>query len=210
MIKDAKLISIFYRIGIIPKYTEVSCFLTGIIFLLLLVTNSVFRKEISYFFLLDEEYLVAIPLVVLVFILCLGISVYYAFFPKITPKIAKKIILFYVILINIFAGVYASLYLLENSQGLYIIFPIFNLFSAILLSILFRAGVIHENSISNKQAKISEIIFSLILILLLFILSQYVLDNYWAITFSLCLFYASNINEVINKILFKRLFVNNP
>jgi uncharacterized membrane protein YhdT len=185
------------KMGIIPKYTEVSLFLISLTFLLLLTIDASFRKELFnlIFGEIDEVTLLAPPLILAGLIL----STYHVFSRRLITKTEKQIMLAFAVSINFLAGTSAGIYILKQSKGLWIIFPILNIVSAFLLAILFRAEIIREDSILDKQAKKLEIFLGVILVSIIFFVSHFVFKNYWAITFSISTSYATNLNEIISK-----------
>ena len=178
-----------------PTYTEVVLFLTSLTLLLLLLLNNAFRQEVVVF-LFDSVKGVIVLLFLLVGFL---LSFYHAFSSKKMVQLEKDALLFFIIVINVLIGISAGIYVLEESQGSLIIFPVFNIATAALLWMSYKYNIVTTKSISSVQAKREEIILGSIMVFIIFFLSQYVFENFWAITFSICVFYATSINNVINK-----------
>jgi len=189
-----------YKIGLIPTFTEVALFLMSLTFLLLFFSNNLFAEEILNF-LLDDFDLEMIG-VVLFFIIGLGMSVYHSFSNKKVTRASKNFMLFFAVMINFMIGLAAGLYVLKVAKGFLVILPIINIINAFLLLTLMRVGKITTMSISDRQAKLREIIVGLIMVIIIFVLSQYFFHNYWATTFSLCVVYATNINDFVSRQLF--------
>ena len=191
--------NLLYRIKIIPKYTEVMLFLVTLVLVLLLITNSLFRRELfDLFFSVGGS--IFSGLVVLV--VGTFLSTYHIFSRRLMTRHEKQFMVAFAVFVNFIVGYFAGTYVLKELNGVWAIFPILNIASAALLLFLFRVNIIKEDSISDKQAKKSEIISGAILIFAIFIISQYMLGNYWAITFSICTSYATNLNQTLNKIFF--------
>ena len=87
-----------YKLGLIPTYTEVTLFLMGLTFLLLLFSNIVFLEEM-FNFLLDDFDLEMIG-VVIFFVIGLGMSIYHSFSNKKVTRASKNLMLFFAIIIN--------------------------------------------------------------------------------------------------------------
>lgn len=192
--------------GIIPEFTEITVFLTSftfLIFLFLLFFDDSFRNMISLF---QTELLIIIMLFAL---WSIYLSIKYIIPNRMLNKFEKKAVLAFSIFSNLIIGVYAGSYELHHSKGFLIVFPIFNIASAILLWIFFDMKIITIEWVSNKQARYRDIIIGVILVSIIFFISHSILKNYWAITFSICLFYATNINEFINKIFYKQRSIIN-
>jgi hypothetical protein len=191
------------EMGIVPKYTEITAYLISITFALLLITNSEFRGGISNF--LIEEMGVWSLLSGIAILIGVTLSIYNAFENRIITSGEKYLILFTIILINFFVAFYAGTYILERTQGWLVIFPLLNILNAAFLLFLFRIGAFTERSFSDQQAKREEVILGTIFLLIIFLISQYVFNNYWAITFSICLVYATNLLDLSDKIIIKNL-----
>jgi len=191
-----KINNFLNRTGILPRYTEVSLFLTAITVLLIIFTaDSVSRRDFLNRWLGDGDgrMLIAFGMIIAGMIF----SIYYAFSIKPMSRTGKSFLLFFAVFANALAGITAGEYALKNSTGIFTIFPILNIISAFILLFLFRSGFINTSSILERQAKKFEIIAGSIIVICLFFISQYIFHNFWAITFSFCVFYATNINEIV-------------
>lgn len=186
---------------LLPKYTEIDLFLLSLIIFLSFISDQSFRESVimAFFFHLDGGTIVALIL----FILGIIFSIYFTFVDDNIPVYIKGIVLFFAVSTNVCIGISAGYYMLENSHSLNLIFPLMNISNSIFLLIVYRAGALNENAISDIQAKRSEVIISSIAMVIIFIYSKYVLNNYWAITFSICLVYASNIKDLIKKVIIR-------
>ena len=180
----------------VPKYTEVGLFLMSLTFLLLLISSPPFRKEMYNFIFSEmDEKVIFLPFLILAGIF---LSTYHVFTKRLITKLEKYVMVVFAVLLNAIVGVEAGFYILKQAKGFWIIFPILNIASAILLIILLRAGIIKEDSLSDKQAKKTEVILGTIFTFLIFWISHYILKNYWAITFSICTSYAINLSEAFD------------
>jgi hypothetical protein len=188
-------------LGFIPQYSEITSYLISITFLLLLVVNSELR---DIFFPSDFSYnrrafIFPILLIGIIF------SIYNAFKNRIITTTEKHLILFLIVIVNIFMAISAGVYTLEEAQGWLIAFPLLNIFNALFLFALFKSKILNEKAIGNRQVKKKEVILGTISIILILLISQYVFSHYWAITFSICLVYATMIVDLSNKIIIKNL-----
>jgi hypothetical protein len=185
------------KLGILPRYTEIIIFLTSIIFLLLFFTNLEFKNEI--FTHSERDLFLAI-----FFIPGIIYSIVNIFIKK-KGVSGKNSMLIFTVIINAIAGVSAGSYSLFNTEKYLIVFPIFNIINAFLLITLLKFGNDADiTSISDEQPKIGETAIGFFAVILIFFLSQYILKNYWAITFSICVFYISVIDNFIKHLFFKR------
>ncbi len=178
------------KIGLIPKYSEVYLFLVAVTFLLLFVLNKQFR-----YFLLEW--------IILFLLIFIGIpfSIYYAFSSKKPTKYARDCMTTFVVILNCFIALDLVFYIMSISKNfLLYLFPILNLINAYLLMTL---NLDSDDLYLNKNAKRHEIVIGFIFLLIVFIISNYILKNYWAITFSICLVYSSMLNKLVTKLFFK-------
>ena len=194
---DEKLV----KLGIVPRYTEITLYLISITFIMFLLTSSEFRAEAFVFFedVVETVFWGAIILSGLV------VSIYGAFTKRTLGRKEKNLILLAVISLNFFVAVHAGMYVLEETQNWLIIFPVLNILNAVFCLFLFRLGAITEKSISEKQAKKEEVILGTIFVILIFLISQYIFNHYWAITFSICLIYATSLVDLSDRIIIKNL-----
>ena len=184
---------------LLPKYTEVTLFLTSLIAFLIFITEVSLRNTIIDFFKAD----ISIAIVLLFILIGFALSIYYAFTDKKIPSYHKEAMLAFMLVVNVFVGMSAMFYLANYSHGWTYIFPAINYFNALFLGLAFKVNAINADSILDIQAKRSELLLGSAVVMIIFIYSRYVLNDYWAITFSMCLAYATTINEIINKILFQ-------
>lgn len=105
---------------------------------------------------------------------------------------------------NAGAGISAGIYLLKTTSGLWTIFPILNLANTILLLLLFRIGKINEKSISDEQSRLWEIVLGSVIVLIIIFISHYIYKNYWALTFSIAVAYATSSKESIKNLFFPK------
>lgn len=190
---------------IIKNYDEETLLLISSSVILLFIYNLEFRELIFGFSNMSmEAFFVSLTLFI-----GIVLTIYNAFSRNNIGKLQKKIMLFFVIFVNYLAGVIASFYIIDKdwfgeTTIFIIIFPLINIYNAINLSFLFLSGAIDINSILNKNMEKYKIVPSFIVIGIIFIISQFVLKNYWALTFSLCILYATIVNKYIEKIFFRK------
>jgi hypothetical protein len=190
--------NLFQKIGLIPRYTEVSLFLTALTFTLIYAANNEAPRAVTGLATISP----AAFLLFIVFLLGLIFSVYYALSDKETPGFAKVCMLMFVILANFGAALFAFASISREANGYYLIFPALNLINAVMLLLMFRGGMVNEECVSNENAKPIDLFIGTASVFVLFLISQYILKNYWAITFSVCLSYSSAINDAVTKTLF--------
>ncbi len=195
-----KIKRLFHRL-FIPKYTEIGLFLMSLTVFLLLIFSSSFRERIYYLFSVGG---LSFTLVALSMSFGMFLSIYHVVVKRLITKEDKKTMVCFAVLLEGGVGIEAGLYVLRYTSGFWMIFPILNIISAVFLLMLFRMDVIKEDSLLDKQAKKTEVIFGAVFTILIFFFSHYVLKNYWAITFSICTAYAINLNEIFHSLIFRK------
>jgi|WetSurMetagenome_2_1015567.scaffolds.fasta_scaffold120310_2 hypothetical protein len=191
--------NLFQKIGLIPRYTEVSLFLTALTFVLVYLSNNEAASIVTGFAVLSTRMF----LLFIFYVLGLIFSFYYAVSDKETPSIAKLCMLIFIMLTNLGVALFAFISISREVHDYYIIFPALNVINALIILTLFRAKIVDENCISDENARPVELLIGSAAVLILFLISQYVLKNYWAITFSICLSYSSIINDAVTRTLFR-------
>jgi hypothetical protein len=69
------------------------------------------------------------------------------------------------------------------------------LINSAILIILYRARVIDQDSIGDDNASLSRIFLTGVIVLVLYLICRHHLQLFWALTFSICVSYATNINR---------------
>lgn len=189
--------SFLAQVSALPHLTKTSLFLITItILLIIFFGGSDFQEDFHYHWLKGGNSALLVMLGVI--ILGMIFSVYYAFSIKLISRGNKNLILFFVLFINLFIAFIIADYAFSYSSFIFIIFSILNIIIAYLSFIdLVRSIRYRSVSISDRQPEKVELIISSIIVICLFYISQYILDNYWAITFSICTVYAVSINRFI-------------
>ena len=91
--------------------------------------------------------------------------------------------LFFAVIINSYIGFKSGTYILSKSSDLWIIFPILNILNSVSLILLFKMGVINENSISDENTNYWELVIGSFVLITIIFISNFIYKNYWAITF---------------------------
>lgn len=194
----------FFVKFLIPKYSEVSLFLMSLVFALLFLTNQSMRETISTFRHLKNGYDFEANTLVILFFLGLILSIYHAFSNRKKSSFEKHCMIIFAIVVNFYAAISAGFYLYSGgTQGYLFVFPLWNIISALFLMVLFDAKVVGIKSISDENSNLQEIIFSSLVIVIIFLISQYAFRAYWAITFSVAVSYASLGNDFFKKYFIK-------
>lgn len=188
----------FQKIGLLPKYDELSLSLIVLICALLFLFCPPFDIILKGFF--NDGVLRLIFGVAVFFI------IYYSFSSKMIPGALKGLVLFPIVSVNFLVAAEAWKNLQDGSRFL-LFLPFFNLIGAsfALVAVGGKRGdeVAEEVLLPDKNARIPEIVIGSAAVGIIFFLSNFVFQNHWTITFSICLTYSLMVNGMIVKYLFK-------
>lgn len=132
-----------------------------------------------------------------IFALSIFLMMSHAFIKRKKYKFEKKLMLKCAVLMNFVSGMLASASAIENSIGLWGIFPAINIVNSFVLVTLAKFEIINEANISDENANFYEVLISAILAVIVFVVSTYYFEHTWFITFSMCVAYATNFNTQI-------------
>ena len=182
-----------------PNYNELSLAMMSLAFLLVFFSNEQLRSGL--FKLLSERGETAGKILfLLLFTAGLVLSLYHVFTKREKNIFEKHIMLFFAVLTNGISGIYASVHVLSKSTDapcILLLLPIWNIINCIILLMLFRAGAINASSISDENATLGEALFGFVITVGIFAVCQFVFKLYWAITFSICVIYATSFGEAV-------------
>ena len=182
----------------IPTYDELSLFLMAITLILLCIANFPMREQIQKWMATNHYLLVYI--VVAIFLCGLGLSIYHVFTTREKTYIEKWIMLLFAVLTNAGAGIISGWYVLNRIQNWQIIFPMWNIINGALLLVMLRFRIVDEECISDRDATAGEVIRGLIVVIVIFIFCNYVFKLHWAITFSICIIYATSFDKALQSV----------
>ena len=204
--KDSNItiIAFLKKFGLVPRYTEITLYFIAITWALTIVFHpDLIIKTYQYFF---EDTMEKSGEVIFLILLIFGffLSLYHAFSKRIKNNDEKIVMLAYVICTNLLISYLAAVYIFSQSKDFLIIFPVINFIQALLLFMLLRLQFINKDSITDDNAKKWQIVIGTVSLIIIFLISNFILNNYWALTFSLCLIYSMGINDLIEKFIIRR------
>jgi len=196
------------KIGIIPIYKEISLYLIALTAILLFVTNFDFSHFIRADLVYGKKFggtIIKYFFMIVFYIIGLIASMYFAFTKK-TPHFCKYPMIVFAVLTNAGVGIWASCLILNQYTGkaYLLLFPIYNLLSALVSLILLRASVINESCVSDENATPMEVIIGSAAVIIVIVICQYMLKYFWALTYSVCLTYAYLFNKLATRIFCKK------
>jgi hypothetical protein len=183
---------------LIPTYDELSLFLMAVTFIILYFTNGKIRTDITWFLMgLDiwRRY-IYVGLFLASILLCL----YHVFTSRKKTDFEKGIMLLLAVTVNAATGIVAGIYMIKESPGWLLLFPIWNIINGALLILMLRCNIIDEQCIADRDATAIQIILGLIAVLVIFAFCNYVFKLHWAITFSICIIYATSFDKAVQSV----------
>ncbi|UCF43975.1 MAG: hypothetical protein JSV99_03370 [Planctomycetota bacterium] len=188
----------------IPKYDELTLFMMSVAFLLLFFSTGGLRSLLYKFWReADLRGKFGMPVAVLIFSVGIVLSLYHVFTERRKTEAEKFVMLFFAVLANAAGGILAGTHILSNwndAPCILMLFPLWNIINGILLILLLRAGEIDTSSISDENARSGEVIFGFVIILGIFVVCRFVFELYWALTFSICVVYATSFSDALGAV----------
>ncbi|MCK4994394.1 MAG: hypothetical protein KAS13_05025 [Candidatus Omnitrophica bacterium] len=104
--------------------------------------------------------------------------------------------LIFAMTMNGIAAITSGMYLFKTETGLLRIFTIWNAINGVIL--LYQIGFVDEGFFRDEDATIFQACTGVVAILILFYLCYFVFHFYWAVTFSICVCYATTVSRSMN------------
>jgi hypothetical protein len=211
----------------IPVFSPLSLFMMSASFLLVFFFTESLRNGLSE--ILDKPGRDLRTVILLLFFTAgLLLSLYHVFAERQISGIEKHAMLFFAVLSNGFCGIFASRHILGVPAGetgvfhimdtirniidgtggtggasrIFLILPIWNIINCVFLLACYRTGVLNERNISDEKAGPFEVLFAFLIIVCIFLFCRFVLKLYWAVTFSICVIYATSFGEALGSLLY--------
>ena len=181
-----------------PSYDETATFLMAIAFVLIYVADAGVRKGLAgtlEFSNIPRQNSFII-MFSLIFIAGFLLSIYHVFSKRKKESIEKIFMLVFAMTMNGIAAITSGMYLLKTEAGLLRIFTLWNILNGVIL--LYQMGFIEEGFFLDEDSKLCQTCAGLVAILILFYLCYFMFHLYWAVTFSICVCYATTIGRFTN------------
>jgi hypothetical protein len=187
----------------LPTFSELSLFMMSASFLLVFFFNESMRSGL-FKFLSEPGEAVRNCILLIFFGGGLVLSLYHVFIEQEKTIPEKYAMLCFAVVSNAVCGIFASVHILEQSSDapcILILLPIWNIINCMLLLILFRFGIVNDRNISDENATGFEVLFGFLITVAIFLVCQFVFKLYWAITFSICVIYATSFGDALGSLL---------
>jgi hypothetical protein len=184
----------------IPTYDELSLFLMAATLILLGATNATMREQLYKGITVFHD--LRVYIVVAIFLGGIALSLYHVFTTREKTNYEKIVMLFFAVMANAGTGIISGWYVIKNSNvhNWQLVFPIWNIINGALLLLMLRFKIIDEECISDRDANTTEVVISMAAVLIIFTICNYVFKLYWAITFSICIIYATSFDRALQSV----------
>jgi len=184
---------------LIPQYNELSLFLMSCAILTLFLIDPLLRLEFRDT-IAEDKWDPRTYLAVAIFALGMFFSIRHLFTLRPKTEWEKSCMLFFAILVNGISAVAAGLHVIEiDSFDWMMLFPLWNLINGIILIALYRCDhITEENAIIDDNATIPQAMLGLLIIAATIAVGHVIFQLYWAMTFSMCVTYASNFDRLLH------------
>lgn len=212
--QDTVRIPRWFRRAFLPSYNRLSLFLISISMLMVLVASDECRRALFRVLIgrvpkgMPWIFILANPMIWLLLVLLGGaaLCVCRLFTARWQSNPVKWLMLWFAVLVNVFTGIYAGQYMLrqiEDPRAYYLyIFPVWNIVNSVVLFALFRYGQVTPKDVSDEDVSILQAVMGTLIAVIVFVLCHYVFKWYWAITYSVCVVYATGFSHAIQQVLF--------
>jgi len=182
-----------------PDFDELMLFLHSLVAILFIVASA---GSWSYLFRLmfsqDSFFHIVLSLLIVLAVMAIILlPVVHAISKRAKRNWEKKIMLYAIILADYLVAWNVYDHLKGEVTSWLIIFPLINAIQATLMAMGLWFDFITSEKISDEHANKIELVISSILLVTLFVLCHVIWHQYWAVTFSVCIFYATIINQIV-------------
>jgi hypothetical protein len=187
---------------LVPNYDELTLFLTAATFIFLFFTNITLQNDVSSF--LSRLDIWRRYIYIILFMAGMFMCLYHVFTPRKKTDVEKAIMLLFAVTINAVTGIIAGAYMIKESPGWLLVFPIWNIANGALMVLMQYVNIFDVDCIADRNATARQTVLGLISVLILFIFCNFVFRLHWAITFSICIVYAASFDRALQSV-FPRL-----
>ncbi|MBS3128654.1 hypothetical protein J4410_05905 [Candidatus Woesearchaeota archaeon] len=175
-----------------PKYDEGILFIIAISTILIVLINQEARAFLLY------DWSGKRPILNIFLILGLLLSLVHIFIKRKKGFFQNEFMTAFAVFISFFAAIKSGIYILAQSQGWLIIFPVWSIINGLIILMMYRAKQIN---ISDEDKSWKHIVPGLIITCTITLFAEFYYHLYWAIALSIALNYAITINKFVEKMI---------
>jgi len=185
-----------------PRYDELALYLMSCAFVILLLIDPDLESWLNRVLTEDPfaEFMHLYLIGIVIFVTGMAYSLYHAFTTREKTEWEKTAMLFFAVIVNSTAGIVAGVYILKDSQGLLVLFPLWNIVNGIILLFLYKSRMVDDTCIADDDATLLQVVVGTIVVVSFILVGKFVFDMYWAISFSICVAFSSNVSRVVQSI----------
>ena len=182
-----------------PCYDELSLFVMSIAYLFLYFTNPDVQVQL-------HEHVLSAPIVLAALLLVffaagIVLSLFHAFSERRKTEPEKLLMLYFGVIANYAAGVAAAIHIFrEAGSWLFFLLPALNIVYATAPVVLGGTTLIDDSYVRDDDAAPAELATGLAFLAVLIAVCQYYHEFYWAITFSICVAYATGLSALVQRV----------
>ena len=185
---------------LVPSYGELSLFLITLALLLTILFVPEVGNAVYFFFIKNFQWgYFPFYVVAILFASRMVYSVRHVFTKRQKTQKEKSAMLYTAVLTNGFSGVLAGMFLIDSVQRILWVFPIWNIVTSMFLMVLYYVGALDESKILDENTSLPQVAVGATVIAIIFLICRTALDLHWSATLSICVTYASSIDEDFRK-----------
>jgi ABC-type proline/glycine betaine transport system permease subunit len=132
------------------------------------------------------------------------LSFYHVFTKREKSRIEKHLMMLFAVITNAIIGIVAGIYIVRECPVWLLVFPVLNIINCVFILIMIDARILNETCIIERKTTPARAVLGLITTIVIFVLCNYVLNLNWAVTFSVCIIYATNFEKALQNVLFRK------
>lgn len=129
-------------------------------------------------------------------IIGLGLPLYHAFVDRKKSQKEKQILIIFAILAQGTVGIESGIYALSSSNVFFdLLLSTWNIITGLMLILLLRLNAISEKLIDDNNTKLAPVLWGSVIVLVIFYMTHFVYQLYWATGMSICFIYIQSVND---------------
>ena len=184
----------------LPRYDELTLFLMSVSFAVVMVFDAGVRETVRSMPMARFQWdLYPFYTILLLFVSGMVFSVVHVFTTRKKTGFEKTAMLYFAVIANAVAGLLAGAYLLRESQGVLAIFPLWNMFDALALLLMYWTEAVDENAVLDDNACPKAAAAGALAVAVLYLACRS-LGLHWAVSFSVCVTFSANISKELHRV----------
>lgn len=166
--------------------------------------NLIFYCITSFVFVFNPAFL-ALYMVFFLFLTGATYSILHVFTKRRKSEFEKFSMVYFAAFANGASGIFAGLVMLKDSNGILMIFPAWNMLNGFITILAYKLILYDEGGDLDTNANPLEIVIGSVVVFVTFAICHFVFLMHWALCFSICITYSSNIDGILRNFIERRL-----